>query len=356
MPEIRYAEYAKKLNELRIPECRDLATRLGVITADRIFLKNFPQRHPVTAFNPALLVREDRIHVYARMILGYYKYVSAVARIDLSLEDLEERYLMYSYYSAELVVWPSTKYDIWGVEDPRVQTLEGLLAMVYTGRTYFYFSPVNFERTVPVLAVTKDPYALWTKVAYFTLPSELKKRMVTNKDVVLLEGRKELFVMHRPHFEGMPPCLWVGRVPKELVLKGGEEELKDVCIEDNLVVMLPASFEERLGWGTPPIRIGRDEWLAIIHSKGNDEVYRLIAITIEYDGDYPRITGVIPYYIMEPREVYERFGDRPSVVFACGAEVMRDKLLISYGAADSFVAFAEFDMDTLLGEIKYIKE
>ena len=356
MYKIKYTDQVDRLSELRRPKCRDMAQRLGVITADRIFLKNFPQRHPVTAFNPALLIREETIHVYARLILGYYKYVSAVARIDLAFEDFEEKYVMLGQYPAELVVWPSTKYDIWGVEDPRVQFLRNILVMTYTGRTYFYFSSVNIERTVPVVAVTDDPYAEWTKIAYLTLPTELRKKTITNKDVVLLGEDDVVFVLHRPHLEGRPPCLWIGQIPKEVFIKPkGGDEVEEVCIDNNVCVMVPADFEERIGWGTPPIKIGRDEWLAIIHSKGLDEIYRLMAITISYDGESLRITGVTPYYIMEPKEVYERIGDRPLVVFACGAQMMKDKLLVSYGAADSFVAFAEFDLDELVSEIKYLK-
>jgi len=355
LSKVKHASYINELSELRKPRCCDMGHRLGVLTADRIFLKNFPQRHPVTAFNPALLIRKDIIHVYTRMILGYYKYVSAVARIDLSLEDLEEGYIMYSQYPAELVVWPSTKYDIWGVEDPRVQYLDDLLLMIYTGRTYFYFSNINTERTVPVIAVTSDPYSEWTKIAYLTLPNELRGRTITNKDVVLLDGGNDnLFVLHRPHLENEPPCLWIGKISKEAILEAETNEVKDLRINDNMRVMVPASFEERIGWGTPPIRIGKDEWLAIIHAMGLDEVYRLTAITIRYDGEYPMISGVTPFYIMEPREVYERFGDRPSVVFACGAQLIKDKLIVSYGAADSFVAFAEFDLNALLSEVKYL--
>jgi len=353
--DVKVAEYVKKLNDMRRPECKDMATRLGVITADRIFLKNFPQRHPVTAFNPALLIRGERVHVYARLILGYYKYVSAVARIDFSLEDFEEHYVMFNQYSAELVVWPSNRYDIWGVEDPRVQTLGNKLIMIYAGRTCFYFSTINRERTVPVIATTEDPYAYWDKLAYFTLPKKMKERMITNKDVVLLETTDRLFVLHRPHLEGERLSLWIGEIPKEELLKPVGEEVKGLLIDNNTLVMEPAKFEDRVGWGAPLIKVGDDEWLAIIHSRGVDEIYRLIALTLTYDGDYPRISGVVPYYVMEPKEVYERFGDRPGVVFPCGAQKVKDKLLISYGAADSFVAFAQFSIDDLLSEMKPVE-
>jgi len=57
---------------------------------------------------------------------------------------------------------------------------------------------------------------------------------------------------------------------------------------------------------------------------------------------------VTPRYILEPSEPYEVFGDRPFVVFPCGAQVIDDSLLISYGAADSAVVIGEIKIDELM--------
>ncbi|RLF40478.1 MAG: glycosidase, partial [Thermoplasmata archaeon] len=57
---------------------------------------------------------------------------------------------------------------------------------------------------------------------------------------------------------------------------------------------------------------------------------------------------VTPYYIMEPKEIYEIFGDRPHTIFPCGAQKLDDKILLSYGAGDSVLAFGEVDVEELL--------
>jgi len=55
---------------------------------------------------------------------------------------------------------------------------------------------------------------------------------------------------------------------------------------------------------------------------------------------------------MEPRELYEVYGDRPYVVFPCGASLVDDStLLLSYGAADQFVGLAAIDLDSLFAEL-----
>ncbi|RLF17745.1 MAG: glycosidase [Thermoprotei archaeon] len=350
------AKYIERLKDIRTPKCKDIAERIGVITPDRIFLKNFPQKNPVTAFNPTLLVRGTVVHVYFRIILGYYKYVSAIARLDLSLEDFEQEYLSFACYPAEIVIWPHTIYDIWGAEDPRVHFIDGNYVMTYTGRTYFYFSNINIERTVPIVAITDDPYAFWNKTAFFTLPSDLRKKLVANKDTVLLDTDDKLFILHRPHLEDLPPSLWIGEVNKDEVINKEVEGVRGVFVENNRIVMLPSEFERGLGWGTPPLKVNEDEYLLIIHARGEDEVYRATAILMEYDGGSLEITGIIPYYIMEPKVMYEIVGDRPLVVFPCGAQRIGNKLLISYGAADSFIAFAYIDLNKLLSEMKSVKK
>lgn len=350
------AKYIEQVKDARSPKCKDIADRIGVVNSERIFLKNFPQKNPVTVFNPTLLVRGTVVHVYFRLILGYYKYVSAIARLDLSLEDFEQEYISFGHYPAELVIWPSTSQDIWGAEDPRVHYLNDKYVMTYTGRTYFYFSNVPTERTVPVVAITDDPYAFWDKVAWLTLPPDLRRKSIANKDTVLLDGGDKIFVLHRPHLEDLPPSLWVGEISKDSLF-GENVELHNELIENNRIVMLPAEFEKGLGWGAPPVRVGDDdEYLLIIHARCIDEAYRAAALLMKRDGDFLEIAGVTPYYIMEPKAMYEMVGDRPLVVFPCGAQrIDPNRLLISYGAADSFLAFAYLNINDILSEMKSIK-
>lgn len=51
---------------------------------------------------------------------------------------------------------------------------------------------------------------------------------------------------------------------------------------------------------------------------------------------------------LEPREEYERNGLVPNVVFSCGAIKTQDKILISYGCADSVIGVSTFKIDEIL--------
>ncbi len=351
------ANCSKKVNEVRRPETKDIAKRLGILSPERIFLKNYPRRFPVTAFNASFLLgsRGEELMVYTRIILGYYKYVSAIAYLEIKVEDLYEGYVNYSHYPAEIIIGPDTKTDMWGCEDPRAQYFNGQVAMVYTGRTCFYFSHRKTERTVPILAISEDGIRRWSKVAYFTLPWPLRSYLVSNKDAVLLQTTDKVFLLHRPHLENFPPSLWYGEINKESLATAMQTaEVPEILLERNCILALPAEFEERIGWNTAPIKVGEDEYLVLAHGKGLDEVYRVFAILLKYDGGNLVISGVTPYYIMEPRTPYEKYGDRPYVVFPCGAQRYGDKLLITYGASDSFIGFAEVDLNELLSAVKSV--
>ena len=49
-----------------------------------------------------------------------------------------------------------------------------------------------------------------------------------------------------------------------------------------------------------------------------------------------------------PKEMYEKEGDVPNVVFPCGNVVIGDKVLIYYGGGDKVVNVASLKIDELL--------
>lgn len=58
---------------------------------------------------------------------------------------------------------------------------------------------------------------------------------------------------------------------------------------------------------------------------------------------------------MEPRELYEVYGDRPLVVFPCGLIRIDDKAIVIYGAADFVIGFGELDINEVLGILEKVK-
>ncbi|WP_461832685.1 glycoside hydrolase family 130 protein [Aquifex sp.] len=319
-------------------ETKDIVKRLKVITGHDLLIKNYPVRTPRVAFNPSIYLFGDKLRVYARVIMGYYTYASAVAEFEIGLDELysaERR-----EYEAEITVIPDTKYDLWGVEDPRVYEIDGKLLMTYCGRTVNYFNvEIKSERTLPVTAIYKN--GKWQKIAVFRMPEEIRTFVKSDKNAFLVKGNK-LMLYHRLHMLNDKFYLAVCEVPKNVL---ESEELKEVEIGENLTVMESAPFEEKIGWAAPPIRIN-DEFLVLIHGVDKElQAYRVFAVLMDRDGTFRAVT---PFYILEPKELYEKYGDRPYVVFPCGIQKIEDKLLISYGGADTAVVIGEIEIETLM--------
>jgi predicted GH43/DUF377 family glycosyl hydrolase len=133
----------------------------------------------------------------------------------------------------------------------------------------------------------------------------------------------------------------VSRVPADIETG----KLREVQVSDTFTVFEPADFEQKLGWATPPVKAGKES-LILLHAVDKEtRCYRVLAILINAQG---RVTAVTPHYIMEPRKIYEIYGDRPHIVFPCGAQRIDDKILISYGATDSVVGIGEIDLSELM--------
>ncbi len=327
------SENIDEISNSRENKTEDIAKRISVITANRIHLKRYPIDNPVTAFNPSLLIRGQDVSIYARIVLGYYTYSSAVAEIKLSLDDLFQNSV--SHYTAEIVVYPDNKFDIWGTEDPRVYEIDGIIHMTYCGRTVLYFDPhIRVERTIPITAILDRNK--WNKTYICRFPESLRDFVISDKNAFFVKVKSDLKLFHRPHMKDEKFYLVVSDI---------EKEERFTIIRNTKLVLKPAKFEEKIGWGTPAVRVDK-EYLFLLHGVDRETLaYRVFAMTMDEDLN---VTAITPYYIMEPKEVYEMYGDRPFVVFPCGAQILDDSLIISYGAADSTIGIGEIDLSELM--------
>ena len=339
-------------NKIREFKSIDIVSRLGVITPKRVHIKNYPIDTPISIFNATLAVKGDNVVVYARIILGYYMYVSAIVKIEVPLDDLMTGVVSTGHYPGELILYPTMKYDIWGTEDPRASSIDGRLFIVYSGRTINYFNPVfRRERTLPVIAVDMG-HDRWIKTHVVVHPQHRRVHVISDKDAFITKINGEAYLFHRPHMDDEMFYLVISKLDREVLAPTGEELIRETTCEDTTIILDPADFETRLGWAGPLIEVKNNEYLVLIH--GIDkyiEGYRVFAILLEYDKEEGFILkAVTPCYIMEPRQTYEIFGDRPYVVFPCGAwRIDKDQLLVSYGAADYLVGFGTLSINEVLG-------
>ena len=110
------------------------------------------------------------------------------------------------------------------------------------------------------------------------------------------------------------------------------------------------------GAGPSPIKT-KYGWLLLYQAmNANDMSKYKVGVMLLDLNDPTKILHRSPEPILEPTEVYENNGFKAGVVYASGAVVKDGKLLVYYGAADSYIGVAYVDLDKFLGElIKEIK-
>lgn len=315
----------------------DIVRRIGVITPKRVSLKTHPIEKPVSVFNPTFLIRDDEILIYARTVLGYFTYSSVIAEIRVDLDDLNR--LSEMEHEAEIKIFPDNRYDVWGVEDPRIVEIDGKMLITYCGRTVNYFDQtVWVERTLPITAVLNEG---WKKICVHRLPKELRSFVISDKDAFLFKTKRGLKLFHRLHMRDNKFYLVVSDLEKDME----DGKLREMVVKNTAIAMEPEPFEEKIGWSTPPVRIG-NHYILFLHGVDREmKRYKVFAVSMD---SRLGLEAVTPFYIMEPREIYEIYGDRPYAIFPCGAQKIDDRIIISYGAGDSVIAFGEIDVDELL--------
>ncbi len=347
------ADGSREAAEIRGDSVEDMVTRHGVITPDRLILHNYPISNPTTIFNPSIIYDpgEELLTIYARIIFGYYMYVSSIVEFNIPLEDLSTGAINTHKYTGSIVVYPSNRYDVWGTEDPRVYRFNDALAMTYVGRTINYFNPaIRRNRTIPITAYYDESLRRWSKRFVFILSDELGG-VISNKDAFMHESSDgSQYLLHRPHMSDESYHLLISRLDDKVRVRVGglEEIIRKDCVE----VLKPAKFEGKLGWSAPLMK-RKDRLIVLIHATDREDItYRVFAAEITIKRDEIAVEAVTPRYIMEPRTPYEIMGERPMVVFPCGATPIRDDLYaVAYGAADNMVGVGTLSLSKLISEL-----
>jgi beta-1,2-mannobiose phosphorylase / 1,2-beta-oligomannan phosphorylase len=115
----------------------------------------------------------------------------------------------------------------------------------------------------------------------------------------------------------------------------------------------PDKWDSRkIGAGAPPIKT-KDGWLLIYYGVDDNDAgkYHIGAMLLDLH-DPTKVLHRTNEPILSPKEDYENHGFKPGIAYPCGAVVIRDRLLVYYGAADSVVCVAQANLDQFLEELK----
>lgn len=226
-----------------------------------------------------------------------------------------------------------------GIEDPRITRVDDRVYLTYVafdGAT----PPRAAMSSIHINDFLKQDWKKWDKAKLISAPG------MVNKSAVVLPRRVrgKYVVMHRVY-------------PNILVDYLDDLEFNNY-LQGQYFIPPRKNFwdSKKVGAGAPPMET-KDGWLLIYQSVGYQDSSRYKIGAMMLDINHPeKVLYRTHMPIIEPIESYENDGYKAGVVYPCGAVIMKDKLNIYYGGADTVVCAASADLNTFLSEMKQHRE
>jgi len=258
------------------------------------------------------------------VILHNEVYLSSLSHLRLA--QSKDGY--HFQIAKEPALFPTELYEEYGIEDPRMTSIDGVVYINYTAVSRYGISVA--------LASTAD-FVTYQKHGVI-LPPE-------NKNVVIFPERIEgqYVMLHRPATTGLGgQQIWLA-YSDDMYHWGNHQPLmgKRPGMWDNI----------RLGAGAVPIKTEHG-WLEIYHGVNLEQGYCLGAVLLDlHDPSKILARSNVPFLV--PETEYERTGFYSNVVFTCGAVVAGagDLVQIYYGAADQYTCRADIMLEDILDSL-----
>jgi len=293
------------------------------------------------AFNPGALLVGRRVHIVYRAIgdsdistLGY-----ASSRDGLRMEER----LNYPVYVPREpfegtsssrpvdVVEPTGDYasgggDFGGCEDPRLTRVGDRIYMTYVA--YDGYSPPRIALSSIGVSDFVNKRWRWKKPVLISEPG------ITNKNACILPEKVQgkFVIFHRVF-----PDILVDYVD-DFDFDG---ETRWLEAKDTIKPRKYFWDSLKVGAGAPPIKTDVG-WLYIYQAVDDmDPLYHYKIGAMLLDLEHPaRVLARATVPVLEPRASYEFNGWKSGVLYPCGAVVVRDRLMVYYGAADKVACVA----------------
>ncbi len=208
--------------------------------------------------------------------------------------------------------------------DPRVTFLEGAYYITYCAQ--------GFDETVRIALIRTEDFRSFERIGFITQPWSRNCALFPEK----IGGRYAR--IERP-MSGNLVYNMISFSPD--LIHWGDWRAID---------LVPQTWmREKWGCGPPPIRTEAG-WLCIIHGVwlACNYVYRIGVILLDLEQPW-RVVGQCPYFILTPREDYERTGETINCVFSNGAVIEPNgEVRVYYGAADTCIGLATARLDDLV--------
>ena len=319
-----------------------------------------------SVFNPAIYRQGNTTHMIYRAINDAFISCFGYAKIKGPM-DVVERW-------EKPFLYPKMKYEIKGIEDPHLAKIGDTFYLTYVvhdgknaliayhhGKDLFklkrggIISPkISYRKAGKLLkqASVKDDYFFF----------ESFYRNYAGHDVLIWD-KDGFFFPKKIHGQ----YALVHRIYPDIHIAYANdmedyrknnywtEYLKNI---KEYVLLEPLhGFEKRhIGGGCVPV-MTKAGWLFIYHGVEEQNEGRIYhaGLALLAKNDPQRVIARLPEPFFSPEKAYETEGHVDNVVFPTAASVFGDRLYIYYGTADSHIAVASVNLDSLLKELMRYK-
>lgn len=250
-----------------------------------------------------------------------------------------------NFKKSHLLITPEYHWEQYGCEDPRITKLGHKFYIFYTALADY---PHTANGIKIGLAITKD------------LRHLIEKRQVTqfNSKAMALFPEKidgQMVALLTVNTDQPPAKICLARFDRESAIWSQNFWHEWLNHLNDHVLPLSRSDQDQVELGSPPIKTDAG-WLVIYsyiqgYTSGHP-TFGIEAVLLDLK-DPSQIIGRTQEPLMVPEQEYELYGRVPNVIFPSGALVVKDKLRIFYGAADTTCCAAEVNLDKLLDSLKY---
>jgi predicted GH43/DUF377 family glycosyl hydrolase len=271
-------------------------------------------------FNAAAVLLEKRIHILYRAIGN-----DGISRIGYAATS--DGYTIIDRLSTPIFK-PASEVEHRGCEDPRLSIFGEKMVMAYTALAE------HDHGQLPQISLTSIAAGDFLNKSWNWNDRSLPFKGIRNKDAVLFPRKiNGKYVMFH-------------RIEPDICVAYSEDLERWYDIKSLFGPRIKSWDNWKVGAAGPPIEIG-EGWLMIYHGVSFEKVYSLgVALLDKRNPEMILHRSEIP--ILFPVEDYERYGKVPNVVFSCGNVVIDGKVLVYYGACDSVLCVATYDIAELL--------
>lgn len=337
----------------KIPKVPNIQLTLSKFEGNPILKTNSNNRWETKAvFNPAAIYEEGRVHILYRAIgetdvsvLGYASSSDGLRVIErlnspvyIPREPFEGANAYHPYSSEMSDIYASGGGGAGGCEDPRLTRIGDYVYM-----TYVAYDGHSHPR-VALSSIHIDD--LLNKKWDWKKPVLISPPYVVDKNACILPEKinGKYVIFHRVF-----PNILIDFVD-DLDFDG-----KTRWLEGQFKIPTRALSSDwdnlKVGCGPPPIKT-KEGWLLIYHavSSFDESRYKIGAMLLDLK-DPTKVLARTKSPILEPTAAYENEGWKAGVVYPCGAVIIKDRLFVYYGGADTVVCVASVKLEHFLEQL-----